>query len=296
MSGSRPENDPDHVLAPAEEREAPAPAGAAAPRDIPTFEEYLEWAEHNLECKLLDKATERSYEQNSNLAYATVEGHPFVAELPRFLGACEEQYNSLYGVGLFMSPVREIKLDRKSYSSVVNKSYRVNVLENERFPDSPEDGWITPSNWYERLTDIVRTRLVCKLIDGPKYLAERLKQRAADHELRSSHKTHQRDAGYYAYHFYVLITVPLLINERGETRTPDVDLSVEIQLTTQLQEVLYDLTHPIYERLRIADQPDSAAWKWDYGSPRFMAAYMGHTLHMLEAIILDLRDKGRTRT
>ncbi len=72
----------------------------------------------------------------------------------------------------------------------------------------------------------------------------------------------------------------------------DVNLQVEIQLTTQLQEILYKITHKNYEVLR--DQRiegDRSAWKWEVKTNRFRAGYLGHTLHLLEAIIMDLRDE-----
>lgn len=81
-----------------------------------------------------------------------------------------------------------------------------------------------------------------------------------------------------------------MIVDGNGVRNLDTEMMVEVQLTTQLQEVLYDLTHGLYEELRIKIEEPIAPWQWDYSSPRFKPSYMGHTLHMLEAIILEVRN------
>jgi hypothetical protein len=71
-------------------------------------------------------------------------------------------------------------------------------------------------------------------------------------------------------------------------------VEVEIQLTTQLQEVLRSLTHPFYEAERLLRNPDKGKWKWDFSSGRFKVGYLSHTLHLLESVILETRDKVRS--
>lgn len=135
---------------------------------------------------------------------------------------------------------------------------------------------------------------MCKYIDGPRLLAERLDERAKQLDLDSGYSSKQRDGGYYAYHFYVKIPMELNTVEPSDMTFSStwVDLKVEIQLTTQLQEVLYDITHRFYQHSRDKRSEDPDAWKWDVTSSRFRAGYMGHTLHLLEAIIAELRDNG----
>jgi hypothetical protein len=63
----------------------------------------------------------------------------------------------------------------------------------------------------------------------------------------------------------------------------------EIQLTTQMQEVLRDLSHSFYEEKRLS-QDDDRQWKWDHKSALFRSSFMGHTLHLLEGVIVELRE------
>ena len=69
----------------------------------------------------------------------------------------------------------------------------------------------------------------------------------------------------------------------------DFTLPIEIQITTQLQEVLYDLTHTIYEDLRNGVIRQDDGWKWETENPLFKSAYISHTLHFLESSIVDIR-------
>jgi hypothetical protein len=71
-------------------------------------------------------------------------------------------------------------------------------------------------------------------------------------------------------------------------------IEVEIQLTTQLQEVLKNLTHQFYQVNRLKPSRTSK-WKWDYKTNRFRVGYLSHTLHLLESIIVEIRD-NKTET
>ena len=63
----------------------------------------------------------------------------------------------------------------------------------------------------------------------------------------------------------------------------------EIQVTTQMQDVLRAMTHVYYRERRIKPQPKSADARWNFSSPDFRATYLGHTLHLLEGIVAELR-------
>ena len=66
---------------------------------------------------------------------------------------------------------------------------------------------------------------------------------------------------------------------------------VEIQITTQLQEVIRRLLHKYYERQRSGRSTSDLKWQWDYKSDEFAANYLGHILHYVEGMIMDVRDK-----
>jgi hypothetical protein len=62
-------------------------------------------------------------------------------------------------------------------------------------------------------------------------------------------------------------------------------------VTTQLQEVLRGLTHTFYEEQRATESRKTSKWKWEVRTNRFRVSYLSHTLHLLEAIILEARDE-----
>jgi ppGpp synthetase/RelA/SpoT-type nucleotidyltranferase len=257
----------------------------------PTFEEYSDWALKNCGVDFNGKTQIDTYMINARVAQTQAQESQFMTGLSSFLSKCDEEYKSHYKSDLLMKDETQIEFSWKPYNSLVDKSYRLNIIQNKEFPAPPrwdtDSYWLTPQNWYPHINDLLRTRIVCKYIDGPKFLAERLIEYANSSGIQCSSKSQQKDGGYYAYHFYAKLPVKLLINKEPM----DIALETEIQIATQLQEVLDKLTHPYYEKQRIAPPEDSDAWKWEYNTSEFMARYMGHTLHMLEAIIVDIRNK-----
>ncbi len=260
--------------------------------ELPALDDYSTWFKNHVGGDLANREAERLYTLNAGNARTSVTAHQFFAGLDAHIEETCQSYKQEFHSELLMTSLDEITLSVKTYASVVNKSYRENILNNGKFPQPPEQGWVTPANWYGKLNDIIRYRIVCKFIDGPEFLAKSLCLLAENCGVRSETKQHNKEGGYYAYHFYVWIPVGLLVPHENTVQSFDTEMRVEIQLTTQLQEVLYDLTHDIYEELRISSGSQSSSWQWDYSSPRFKPSYMGHTLHMLEAIILEVRDKN----
>ena len=69
------------------------------------------------------------------------------------------------------------------------------------------------------------------------------------------------------------------------------DIPIEIQITTQLQDVIRKLLHIYYEERRKKITEDDIKWQWDYKSDEFVANYLGHILHYVEGMIMDVRSK-----
>jgi ppGpp synthetase/RelA/SpoT-type nucleotidyltranferase len=252
--------------------------------------EYITWAKSELDVDFASKYNKKLYEQNVIYVENQANDHGFFKNLTYTLDESKKEYVKKRRADLFISsetPV--VMLHRKSYESMVNKSYRYNVLWNSNFPKAPPCGWLTPDTWFSQINDTVRTTIVCKYIDGPSFLAEKLGRFAQKAKVASRYSTQQKDDGYYAYHFYIKLPVQM-INSGKKVVTINVD--VEIQLATQLQEVLYHITHTYYEDTRIQKIVDPSSWKWEYESSKFRAGYLSHTLHLLEAIILDIRNSS----
>jgi ppGpp synthetase/RelA/SpoT-type nucleotidyltranferase len=134
--------------------------------------------------------------------------------------------------------------------------------------------------------------IVCRYIDGTALVARTLHAHATDLALDSRFGSRENDAGYYAFHFYACLPVQISDMDWNAVEIP---LSIEIQLTTQLQEVLKDLTHGFYEEARLRYPESDEDWKWQFETLRFKGSYIGHTLHLLEGIIVSLKTEVQTR-
>lgn len=178
----------------------------------------------------------------------------------------------------------------KPWDSVVEKTYRKNVLENPSESDLPCETCLTPENYLLKLKDILRTTFVVKYLDGVDFLATRLTDQARELGLRTEIDRQAKDVGYYALHYTVWLpfSVP-----RRDWNAETLPIAVEIQITTQLQEVIKKLLHRHYEATRIDPDKGAIDWRWDYRSKEFFANYLGHILHYMEGAILEVRDKEK---
>jgi hypothetical protein len=250
-----------------------------------TIEEYIEWAKSiGID---FSPPSQKRYEINVQGAQNAVQNSAFVQAFPSFLEAQQHEYRKETGGQLLLAG--DLRVVGKPFDSAVTKSFRHNVLRNKKFPDPPAAGWIDPNNWYSRFDDLVRSTLVCKFLDGPRALAEALIKYATSLGVSGRYIPRNTDDGYYAFHQYTAFDIEVL-DQSWNAQT--VRMEFEIQLTTQLQEILRELTHPLYERARVSTERRDDAWKWDHDSPRFRTSYLGHTLHMIEAVILQVRDSA----
>jgi ppGpp synthetase/RelA/SpoT-type nucleotidyltranferase len=100
--------------------------------------------------------------------------------------------------------------------------------------------------------DITCTCFVVKYLDGVHTLITELSNLADECHVRKRHEWKSNDDGYYAVHFYVshTVEVPVIV---GGTRI--ITAWIELQITTQLQEVLRTFLHVIYEKRRMRRSP-----------------------------------------
>ncbi|UJB70212.1 hypothetical protein HRE53_03465 [Acaryochloris sp. 'Moss Beach'] len=247
---------------------------------------YYPWAVKHLSCDFDDSKAERVYETNVSNILTSVTQSDFFVEFSEVAATWAEDYLVQTKSELFMDSA-EPDLSTKPYTSVVDKSFRKNVLWNKRFPKPPHRGWVTLDTVYSQLNDLVRGTLVCRFIDGPELVARQIGEYAARRGLKYRSYSQERESGYYAFHAYVSFPVDVFDIEWNKH---SVAVEVEIQITTQLQEVLRSLTHHLYEGQRLQND-DTEKWKWEFGSNRFKVGYLSHTLHLLESVIVESRDK-----
>jgi hypothetical protein len=140
------------------------------------------------------------------------------------------------------------------------------------------------------LNDIVRVRVATKYLDGVAFLAERLQSVAKESGLALSRAREARDSGYYAEHLYFEQEVLY----RVDTANRVAKIKCEIQVATQLSTRIWDATHGAYELSRMLND-EGKAWRWDPTDPRFLAAQLGHMIHLADGLIVQLRDRTKGR-
>lgn len=253
------------------------------PNDIT---EYIIWLKNELQIDISSK-TKTYYESVASKIKSDFESsniwHKFISDISNY----NKEYYLRTSYYLF-SEKEAPKLLCKSYDSILDKTYRKNVLLNSNWPNPPDGGWITPDSWFSRINDVVRTVVVVKYLDGIDDIIKRFDSLCSiyNHQLKVDYEA--KDEGYYAVHLYISIDFHI---PGKDWDTVIVKTPIEIQITTQLQEVIRKLLHKYYDANRLATNKPEKKWQWNYKSDEFSANYLGHILHYLEGMILDVRDK-----
>jgi len=197
----------------------------------------------------------------------------------------------------------QFRIVAKPWESMLDKLYRINKEDNRVFSNPPivptidemaagekqgrHQRWITPENAHEVVDDLIRTKFVVPFVDGVVEVSEQITRAINDHGLKRFKRYHAKDTGYHARHYYVLLPVP------GDDATPETTVALEIKVLTKIQDQLGELTHILYEKHRTGEIKLEHKRKvaWQLGTPDFLATYLGHTGHFLEAAICDLKNE-----
>lgn len=113
----------------------------------------------------------KGFEANLNSARTTLQSGEIMTALISTLRNVAEDYSGgrpqlLY----YQAPPTELDIKRKPYISAINKIYRHNYLRDDRFPEEPSDApFVLYSTLYDhpKMNDLLRSRIVCKYMDGP---------------------------------------------------------------------------------------------------------------------------------
>ena len=127
-------------------------------------------------------------------------------------------------------------------------------------------------------------------LDGVSFLAGKIGAACREADLRYEIVYQAKDEGYYAAHITVFpdFEVPAMNWDTLAIRG-----GVEIQVTTEVQDLIARLLHRHYERRRSQPTVPGEMWQWDYASEEFATNYLGHILHYVEGMIVELRE-GRS--
>ena len=208
-------------------------------------------------------------------------------ELSKKLGEFQYEYRANNGYNLLMS-LEPPQLDEKKFDSFFLKTFRKNILENKNPFKEPNDEWILPDNWYSKIKDIVRTCFVVKYLDGVDFLANKIATICDKNDIEYVTSFEAKEEGYYAAHISILQEFDVPGPNWDSTK---IKVWIEIQITTQLQEVIRKLLHNYYEEKRKTVVKEDVKWQWNYKSNEFATNYLGHILHYVEGMIVEIRDK-----
>lgn len=257
---------------------------ASKPQNMKEYERWLR-EKHKVE---ISNTTRTYYESVVNTIKRNFEKSDFWIQLTGNLQNYNDEYYVKTGYFLFW-PELETDLNIKPFKSFLSKTFRKNILENECWPNEPYGGWILPNNWFTRISDIVRTMFVVKFLDGVKFTIDKIKSMCEQCNIEECKVSYEaREDGYYAAHLYPKKEFEI---PRITWDTEKIDVRIEIQITTQVQEVIRKLLHKYYEVKRERIKREDLKWQWDYKGDEFVANYLGHILHYVEGMIMEIREK-----
>lgn len=171
----------------------------------------------------------------------------------------------------------------KSAASIADKVGRKIGKNGERLDTVfPQGGPFVP-----RISDLVRTRVQCKFIDGVEYLATKLATLAEEMGCLVGHDRQGKVEGYFAQHITVEQDAFYRI---GGTSIP-CKVTVEIQVASDLATKMWEATHTLYEVDRADNNaPQPQDWQWDASNPRFISNQLGHMMHLADGLLVQLRN------
>ncbi len=267
---------------------AQRPPGATDENLFPTIPksigQYPPWLRKTFDYRIREGRAE--YEALAAKLYTSFSESLLWSDISKSLQAMHDRYRIDTGYDLFYSiDVPQIK--RKSWNAFLDKTYRFNFIKA-----GGADAYRCPGDCYEIIDDVVRTCFVVKYLDGVEFVVSQLKRLSDKRGIKNRVEIKANDDGYYAYHFYALnaVDIPSI---KGGMQT--VSAWVEIQVTTQLQEVLRTFLHAIYEKSRVSVMPNIIPWQWRYRDDEFFTNCLGHMLHSIEGLIMEVRRRSEDK-
>ncbi len=250
--------------------------------------EYKGWLKECHSIELSDRSR-IYYESVANKIRQDLQKSQIWIEIIDHLNDLDGEYLLRTGYALF-PPGHQPELYIKPFESFLLKTFRKNILENKNWPNEPYGGWLLPTNWFTKVNDMIRTLFVVKYLDGVEFMIDKLQSLFKIHNLDCKAYLEAREEGYYAAHLYTRKEFEI---PRVTWDTEKIIVPIELQITTQLQEVIRKLLHKYYKDKRKKTKDDISKWQWNYKSDEFVANYLGHILHYVEGMIMEIREKQK---
>jgi ppGpp synthetase/RelA/SpoT-type nucleotidyltranferase len=206
----------------------------------------------------------------------------FWSDTGRELEKWRTEYRAQTGSTL-LSQAKLPEFVAKSKESTIEKLQR--KYSNAEAQNAFTDGYPIP-----RIGDLVRVRLTCSYLDGVEFLAGKLMDLASATGVKAVHEKQGKIEGYYAQH--VNITQDVLLKVAGIPKA--IQIECEIQIATDMSTKMWDTSHGLYERTR--GQPIEAEnWQWKHSDPRFISNQLGHLVHLVDGLLIQLRETTKNR-
>lgn len=259
----------------------------AKPQNVCEYKKWLK-EKHGID---ITERIKNNYESVTNKIKSGLEKSDIWIQLNKSLQDYNDEYLLKTKYDLLIK-ADGIKIEEKPFVSFISKTYRKNILENKLWPESPKDGWILPNNWYTKINDIVRSLIIVKYLDGVEFLIDKIKHLCEQCGTECKAHLEAKEEGYYAAHLYLKqeFEIPKI-----DWDTERINVSVEIQITTQLQENIRKLLHKYYDERRERIAEEEIKWQWNYKNDEFIANYLGHILHYVEGMIMEIREKQKEK-
>ena len=275
--------------------------------DKPPYERYSKWYYETFLSDLEDGRAERWHEQVTAAGARRLEASEFWQQLHKSLPAWDTDFRAEHeDYPLLELAQQPQQIHAKSFESALNKAFRLNVRQNNNWPSPPTRSpstangltidthddprlWYGPNNWLTDFPDIFRVRLITTYFDGVRYLVDRVRDLAEQTTSRPPELDLKASLdGYHAAHIEVYHNLDTIDYDTRDF--VDVQVKLEIQVTTFIQASIIDLLHRVYQSWRLTGPP--LDWQWDHHNPAFSVNYLGSTLHYLEGMIVLTRDQG----
>lgn len=260
----------------------------------PSLEDYKIFLEKNVKFGL----------PQLNRYYASVvypmkndfEKSTFVTQLNADIPKYNAEYLANTGYSLF-SRTETTVIHVKPFDSMIEKCYRKDVVDNPKWKEAgfgfdSAHCWTNPLECFQTFSDILRTRISVRYLDGALFMLEKLKSLADSLGLERRHEYKSEEEGYYAVHFDLKypFEIPSITFEPRK-----IESRIEIQINTEIQNVIVDLAHKYYEKRRMKLRSMDPKWQWDYECEEFVPNYLGHIIHYVEGMIMEVRKRSQEK-
>jgi len=264
-----------------------ATRSGALGRERIEFADYKRWLLHARRIRV-DERMENRYEVVCQSVERAFSQSDVWLSVTKGLRDLDDQYLIARKCSLMSN--YDIKIVTKPFNSFLEKTYRKNILLNTNFPDPPPGGWLLPDDWFSRINDIARTTVTVRYLDGVEYILSYIQGVARDIGATTTCDYEASLEGYYAVHLYLTKDIDIVDQWYSKLRRT---FTLEIQITTQIKELVKSILHSFYEKARLASlsERDGKNWRWDYKSDEFVASNLGHLIHYVEGMIVQVRDR-----